>query len=96
MDQDAYITMETFNFCYRLQTKVWSKVMFSQTSVIITSVHGGGVSGVSLRGSPGVTSPKTHGILRDTVNKRVVSILLEYILVFRIMKTLQRKHIPLL
>ena len=69
--------------CHRPQTK-FSKVMFSQASVIVLGGGGGSASGGSAsRGvlHPRVGRPLLHWILRDMVNEWAVCILLECILV---------------
>ena len=58
--------------------EVWGKVIFSQACVK-NSAHKGG--GVSASGPEGICQPPPPRALRDMVNKLVVRILLECILV---------------
>ena len=59
--------------------EVWGKVMFSEVSVILST--GEGVCPSPPDADPPLDADTPRGILRDMVNKRVVRILLECILI---------------
>ena len=79
VSSDTWLSVK---FCYHSTLVTARKRSLGQGNVftpVCHSVHGGGVC---IQRGLGLGRPPSHGILWDTINKRVVRILLECILVW--------------